>query len=438
MSIKTTFLFILVSATTLMARGQFFSRYKPGAIITHEDDTLTGLIKDRGIINNAKACYFKSDKKAAPEIFKPGDIKAYWINKERYYYSGEIFTNNVYKQRFLEALVKGKVSLYHSWNNKDRNYFIQRGDNELIELTNKKINISTIPDEALTIYYEQHALENPVYMDTLLSFFRDSRTIQNHIVNIKYNKKALTNITKGYIRETCGSNCIQYQRDFRLEMPQFGFYSGIMFNQLTFLTTREHKRYFPQELAVVSDVVISFPMGIFLDLPLPLIKQNLSLQAEINGTQTEYYHQFNQVAFFNHINFRNTQLGLAFSLRYEFLQKKRLSPSLAFGKNTSFIVSSDIKTDGAVRERQPGDETYTSNDFTYIATQTGGWFGEAGVDFKLNRKYSLFCNFRLYTLNSLIVESFNKGVSYDTILQDFAYPLEYRTFTGALLVGLKL
>ncbi len=415
--LRITLLLLILSVVT--AKGQFGFDYKEGWIITNDNDTLWGLVKDRGGIRNSKACFFKKDNENKREVFYPGDIRAYMIIGEKFYQSEELFIDNEYKNLFVEVLVKGKVDLLYYWNNKDRNFYIQKTDSLLINLSNEKIGLSPLKENInIPSHWHEYEVETQVYKDTLRSLFIDSRQVRNNLYNVKYNKKALINITESYIIETCGRDCIQYKKDLDIGRPQFGFYSGVSFNHINLLSDSI------DEVNPKTGLLISNPIGVFYDLPITLLSDKLVLQTELNTSLISYSQQYNNLTGFNYIGVKYRQLGLVLMLKYEMFQNKLISPSIGFGKNTSFVVSSKVVIDD-------------SDDYAAHFSQKGGWFFDIGAEYKLSPKFSLVSNIRFYSLNGLVVDNLNKRVNYNVLLADFYYPYEYSTTIGSLLIGLK-
>lgn len=401
--------------------------YKKGYIITLKNDTVYGLIDDGGAIKNSKVCLFKTDKKSTAVKYSPMDIKSYRFYGDKLYRSKELFDNEERALIFTEVLIDGDLDLYYYSKNKELAYFLEK-DNDLIELVNKEV-ILNISSEGLrglmtTDVYTPIESDNyfnqtntsvyvDIYKDTLLSVFRDSKKIQDQVSDVKYTSKSLSKITKEYINETCKENdCIHYEKDFSLSRPRFGLYSGLSLSKISW------------ESDVKSESLKSIPVGIFLNLPLTLFTDRFSLQIELvsnNSAREQLYD--NLLDSLDYMFIKSNTIGIPVLLKYE-ISKNKVSPSFAIGKETGFVVNSNV----ILNEYE---------DYQVHRIQKGGWFCEFGLNYKIAPNFSLFSNLRIQTNRNLIIPESSENTTYsDAKEYDLSFT-EYRTNFVTLNVGMK-
>ena len=414
-------LILIVFSFTKGVHGQL--NYKAGFIITLANDTVYGKINDGGKIRNSKICLFKETKGKKTIKYLPGEIKAYRFKNDKYYCSEKVLFKGTYKSVFLEVLLDGCLNLYYDWHNKSMSYYIKKDDGLVIGLINMELDIKT-HDYGHLAFNNYDDVKIAVYKDTLASVFRDSKKIKNQIFNIDYNSKSLLAITTEYINETCNANkCITYTKDLNKYKPRFGIYSGINFSEITFLT---FKNFYSENFNISnakSSVFKTYPIGLFLNFPLPLINDRLSFQFEFSTTSLDYRQSlYDAPNFTNNLTIQSRTFGIPVLLKYE-IKRKIVSPSLAIGKSTNFVLNSMVNAE------------YLS-DLSLHSYPKGGMFFEFGLDYKLSDKISLFSNLRVESFKNIVIVGKNL-LTYRSILNTYNYQFDYKTNTTALNIGIK-
>ena len=159
------------------------SDYQNGYIITNENDTIYGLINNRGYVKNAKECTFKTGQDSEKINYTPDMIQAYRFIDGKYYVSKKIKVDEMESQVFLEYLIDGILDIYYyrenekeSYNSGDY-YFIDNGDGELQFLNNKSYDVlASVWDnntDPQTIYRK----ESKRYVGLLKLMTKDSPTL---------------------------------------------------------------------------------------------------------------------------------------------------------------------------------------------------------------------------------------------------------------------
>jgi hypothetical protein len=409
--------------------------YKKGYIITQNNDTLHGFICDRGEIKNATQCLFKEYKNSAVIKFNPNEIKSYRFINGKYYQSLNVLQKEKYLQKFAEVLVHGKINLYHFWRNRNAAYYIENEYGKITRLSNE---LFYLKDDSNSFYErtKYYAFEIEAYKNNLDSIFDNCIGFKSKIEDLEYDTKPLVDITKEYLNCSCDNRkCIDYVKNFDISKPTFGFFSGVQFSKIFFL-----------ESDIQSDISISFPFGLFYNLPLPLINERVSFQIELLYNSLKYNQGFiNLPALYSSINISSKLVSAPLSIRYT-IPMNKLSASLGIGKESAYIFYSEANT---VPNKLVQDEVISVIEFEYREkgffihhSQKEGWFLDLGLDYKLSPKFSIYANTRFQSNLNLIIEEENYN-NYQFYMAEKMNNLVnphrniYRTNTATLFIGIK-
>jgi len=379
------FKFILsvsLALTTAGAFGQF--NYKSGYVISTENDTLFGLIRDAGGSRNSEICYFKIDKKSKVVKYRPEDIKAYRFIGDKYYYSHALFFKNQYRHIFMEVLLEGSVNLYYNIKSKGTAYYIEKDKGNLIGLINKELPEAqysgSFYNELNKVAYDE------IFKDSLYSVFKESAEVPNKIDEIEYNHQSIMGITQEYISETCSlRNCVSYVKELNTLKESFGVFTGLHVAQINFW-----------DEDINSGILLSMPVGISYNVPLPRINDRVSFQIELISNNFDYKKsEINMPVPEEEVSIKANSFGIPLLFKYK-LPMNKLSPSLALGKETVFVYNSSVIIG-------------STDSWMLHQTQRGGWFFELGMNYKFTPKYSFFTNLRLQTFSNIVVSNDNNS-----------------------------
>jgi len=365
------FLGILIISNQI--HGQF--NYKSGIVITLQNDTLTGKIRDGGGIRNSKVCVFKPENRGKKVRYYPDDIKSYRFFGDKFYSSKSFLVKGEYKNVFSEVLLEGEYSLYYSSKNKQLRYAIQKKNEAVIGLPNYEKRLNTYNGSHTLSMRRGNYYSDYSFVDTLAVLFKDSPKVMNVVETTDYTKEALINLTKIYLKDKCkGSNCLGYEKDLSKSRIQYGLFSGVEMSQLSFLFSD----YSPK-------VYYSVPLGIFLNIPIPQLSERLFFEADLilnsinlNRTLINYLDPY--LNFIGIIDIKSTNLDVPLLLKYEFSGNK-LTPTIAFGKEFGVNLKSKVVTDN-----------YINQDLHQL--QTGSLLCELGLNYDVSKYYSLFAKLR--------------------------------------------
>lgn len=415
---RSLFLFTLL-VVTLTANGQL--NLKKGWIVSTANDTVYGLINDVGGMRNSRVCVFRESGTSKPVKYGPSDLLAYKILGERYYVSRKIDQNNKTVTRFLEVILEGRVNLYRYDILAD--YYIEKEGHELSILKND-IDLQEQNRYIYPIKWDSYKLGTYIYKDTLYSFFSDCVPVLNELDNVEYNRESLISITKQYLRLTSQSgNDIVYERNLELAKPKFGVYSGIQMSIAMFY-----------DYLIDSRPTISAPIGIFYNVPLSQISDNISIQVGANLSHINYRENFiNSTSGFDDITVKSTSLGIPMSINYA-LNFEHFSPYIGVGHELAFVIGSSAAYKGQ-RFNEEGIIDYGDIDNMLHKVQKGGWFAELGVKYKVSPEFTFFTDLRFQHYYNLIIE--DKSVSNNTYATAVGFwnTTQYETYLFSLHFG---
>ncbi|MBN2349147.1 MAG: hypothetical protein JXJ22_09935 [Bacteroidales bacterium] len=192
--------------------------YKPGYIISNNNDTISGFINLKSNYSNSLECDFKKTKEEKPLIYSPDEISGYRIENSKFYVSREVKIDSLKTRVFLEYLVDGIVDLYYYRELTREFYFIEK-DSVLIQLSNEEVE-REINGVSMVGNSNQ-------YIRMLNYLFSDSPEITRDLRNAEFGYKPLINLTKNYHNAVCKDyDCIDYTKSTRSNIYIEGFLGG--------------------------------------------------------------------------------------------------------------------------------------------------------------------------------------------------------------------
>lgn len=434
-----SFILILSLIVSLGVMGQ--DNFKKGYVITLENDTLFGKINDAGGFKNSRLCTFKPYKKHRVTEYLPGEIKGYRMLNDKYYVSKAVGDKEGTKHKFIEVIIEGPVSLYHDRKSSEKAFYIQKKDSDLIPLVYQMGQLRYKPEEnAAVLYSPTYTLHNRIYQDNLYNFFADSKKIQDRVSATDYDAKSLSTITKDYIADKYHSlEGINYERNLKMYRPHVGIYGGMQFTDLEFLPSKLGKYSKAEPHSIMAKRFNTYPVGLFVNVPLPMLNDKLSFQVELMGNWMDYDEIYDINTSINEdtVAVSTKSFGIPLMIKYD-LFRGFITPSLGVGKSFNFVYDSEITGFGKdVDVIDEFGDPVKGNELIVHPVQKGGWFGQAGISLKLSPGLSLFADVRYTYLKSLIIEKGLENASYSTLYDKMQYVKEFRADYYTLLVGLK-
>lgn len=365
MNSKFSIIFVLFYALPILLSGQ-----KNYYATKNEISYGVYLIKGNDI-QNSKFCHVIKDNEYIKLL--PDEILEYGFKDGSVYFSKEIFLSNVYKQVFLERLVKGPINLYYFKDEKYKTFFIENDDKILIELPkhtsdNRKENFKS----ALS------GLTPPC--------LNKSETFKL----VTYSKKSLAQYVE------CLNNC-----DSRFfQFIKLGLYAGYGFTKLS--PTNRRPSYLNFDVFKFN-YNGSFNAGLFVDIP--IIKTNVSLHFETSYSKNKIfdYQKIND----NEYEMTLTYSSLSFPLliRYTY-PYANISPYINIGP----IYSCNFKNSNSIYELVGNVFHDFSNYYEIIPDNLVGYSIGVGIQKKITFRNFLFTELRFNKLYGLYSYEFvNKG-----------------------------
>ncbi len=183
--------------------------FKPGYVITLENDTLAGQIKNTSYSESSEVCIFRDSLQGRTIRYSPGEIAGYKISEDQYYVSLNRVIPSGDEIIFAQYLLEGKeVDLYLVRENDQTNrYYLRKGES-LLELKNNLDTVYVQTDGGGNV---MKVKENKEYTGVLKYAFSDQWDIVSKVDRTNFDSRSLVKLTKEYHRATCpDESCIVY------------------------------------------------------------------------------------------------------------------------------------------------------------------------------------------------------------------------------------
>lgn len=303
-----TLIFTVLIAQTSISQ----ENYESGYLINLNGDTIHGFIDYRNWERNPDKIFFKESTDHIRSIYHPTTIQSFSVSDEIYesaiinteenpinaYDSvpneGYYFANDT---TFLQALIKGKKSLYFYKNKRGEDKFYIKTDTSYEYLVYKKYLHRS---DGQTGY-----VENKKFVGQLLIYLQDCPTIQSKLKKTEYRKKSLLNLFHAYY--DCTKVEIGFQKKTEKAIAEIGITAGISLTSLMF-------RSEGFDYLVNADFGLStnFSAGLFADVILPRSQGKWSIYNEllyttylVTGRYENYFHA-------NRYTIYNTEIGYSY------------------------------------------------------------------------------------------------------------------------------
>lgn len=389
------FIVIAIIAIANSIRSQIFNE---GSIITLENDTISGYVKDISGLKNLKVCKFKENKKGKVKRYSPEELNGYFFHSDKRYQSLKVFHRNEYKSSFVEVLLEGQVNLFHDRKSNYLAFYIQKKGEDLIGLENDEITVGEPSSNGVPIYWREYNVAYRIYKDTLEVFFNDNEEILRNLRYLEYNNKALLTLTREYVKLTCsGDQCITYEKDLKLSKPKFGVYTGVQASVISL-----------DNDGIESDYTLNVPFGIYYKLPVSVWLEGLYFQPELLLNVIRFKDGFdNPLSTIYNYHVDYNRIAIPLSVGYQLPQKK-VSPFINIGREFGFVFNSTINY--SENKVDANGVSYTEDISSGIGNSNRKiWFLDLGLDYKVNKNLNVFASVR-YT-KSFDYKMFNNGSS---------------------------
>jgi hypothetical protein len=370
---KTFFVFTFVTIACLPAISQ--SSFQPGYCITWENDTLRGLINNKGETGNFRSCTFKKDEFAEATRFSAEEIQAYRLIDDKYYLSKKIKTQKGEEQVFVEFLVDGISNLY----------FFRDPDNYLYLIEDEDGNLQELFNETETIYVEgKGEITRNTYrhIRMLKLAFSDCMEIQPQVENAELTHKSLIKLTKNYHDYVCDDQeCVVYEKSVPPMKFQFAPMVGFTTSKLDF------DQGFYSGFAYDQD--LNFAVGVQINIVLPRVNDGFSVQMDLVYSGNNFVGLYKD---YYELLIDSKLIQSSFAVKYTFPSGK-IRPSAGIGVVANFLLNTDIRAYVSNIPGSPPQEQDIESEVHMSSNLSGGVL-QLGCNYRILKNRELFSNFR--------------------------------------------
>jgi hypothetical protein len=383
-------LVLIVAATIALNVGYSQGDFRKGFIITHDKDTVYGLVAFREGTRAYHECVFKRSADQQSTTYAPLDISGYGFINDKVFESRDVaLRGQAPTTAFLEVLVKGLVTLYRV----DDAYLVQEEDGELQQLIDELYRDVVKGRTVLRHSNEHIKVLNPLLFDCV-----ETREL---VQKAKMTQRSLTKLIERY------NECVDAPAVTPKEAkPWFkvrpAIAGGVLLSNLEF---DEHP-YYDHLSGTFERATMPF-FGLSGDFLSPRISERFSVNiaaffsaAKYNGYTNIYY----LGATIEHwVDIDLPQIKVPMGFRYTF-PAGGVMPYINAGISSSFHL--DRKSHWLERWEYNGTVTIDEKDeaLKIKASQTG-WWGGVGIQKPIGDKFVLFGEVR-YERTDGIAESF--------------------------------
>jgi hypothetical protein len=367
-----TYLILIFSLTDHVLIAQ--SNFQEGYYISLENDTIKGLIDNRGEILNSSACIFKPGKSEKAQKFSPDEIVAYRFQDGKYYKSKTINTNDGDQQVFLEFLLDGVVNLYFFRDINDYFYLLETNDGKLLKLE----------DESKTVFVEgkgNMVLNSNRHINLLKGTFFDCMEIQPQISQTELTHNSLIKLTKNYHNYTCKEEiCVVYEKKLPQIKVQVAPLAGFTISNFK-IDGGFYSRFTYKTISNAS-------FGFQVHTLLPRVYERISLQLDFLYMDHDIYGSYNG---YYELCIKNSKFQPSLAVKYKF-PKGKFRPSVAVGVATDYLLKPEFK---AIVNNVPGDPSQEHElNYVNLTNQLWGSMLQLGCDYHFLKKSELFFNIK--------------------------------------------
>jgi hypothetical protein len=318
---KALLILLLVSFSYLNSAAQGYNT-QSGYVVTYEQDTIPGLIKDRADLS--EKILFKPSNESRFKEYTPSEV-AYFryygghYNNGNYYYKAiDIpLQENQIQKRFLLCLVEGKLSLYQY----EDLYYVRKELDSLIKLDKKDVMVSSTAKQV-----------DRRYIGHLKHLTQDCASLQNNIERTAYKADALSRLVMAYNQcdHPSANTLVLKKGDAR--RVKAGVRVSTIVNKADYYVLGRDVFTHP------FNSKVGYSAGFFFQFP---FKNKLAFQPEMLITQkaTSYLGKIMNY-YEGQVDFNITYLQVPLSVYYTFPTYK-LRPFVAAGGVFSYVLASD-------------------------------------------------------------------------------------------------
>jgi hypothetical protein len=281
---------------------------KNAFIVTNDNDTVHGLIKDFSDFSNR--FLFRQRGASSYKIYTPDEIKLFRLEDGTYYKSVQ-FESPASEKHFLRCLVDGQLSLYKE---KNYYYFAKRGSDPI-----KVISRDTVVNG--------YSSKGKRHVGVLRFMTSDCPGIQGVIDKLQFFDEDLISGIIAYNECVAPTKKIDIARPSKVK-TSIGLRTSIVFSTVKYADSQSihHSEKYGAGAGFLGGVWINFRY-----------RDKFSFQPELTLVQKKsFFHSGG-----NSSKISETYLQIPFSFYYHFPVKRKIQPFASFGVLVGFGISSD-------------------------------------------------------------------------------------------------
>jgi hypothetical protein len=344
-------LFILLIFTFFALQCNTYAQenFIKGFVISSNGDTLRGLINYKNWEKNPRLVQFKIGNNDTKKSYSPNDIKGFGVNNV--YYESAIVQLEVTRNStiyliasealeikvdtlFLEAIIRGKKSLYAYKSDEIREQFYIKNGSNFDLLIYKKYLKEKDNKTIITA--------NTSYLGQLSMYLQDMSDLQSSLRSVDYTLESLKKLFNNYYQRDSlkVQSLIEYQQKYDKIAFKFGVFAGISNFNMKFNGSN-----FPELINGNFSASINPLAGISLDIVFPKNRRRWAFRNEIGyssfqtkGTYLDYSYPEKYISY--ETKFDYSYLKLINMIRYSpFIGKFSLYLSAGISNGFAFKKS---------------------------------------------------------------------------------------------------
>ncbi|UOQ72714.1 outer membrane beta-barrel protein [Hymenobacter cellulosilyticus] len=358
---QVLFLALMASSTAVLAQANF----RPGYIVSLAGDTARGTVDYRGEERNALLCRFKTTADAVVAEYQPGQIRGYGFTNGRDLQSWAL-PGAGSKAVFVQTLVLGKASLYHSVNEHGKDVYYAGGNSAAaLEALIQQDTIQSVYDQQQRRTTTMQQRTYP-FRSVLWRIMADCPSVQTTVARLELKEGPLVKTFSAYNTCVMGSQQ-QYVAKQQTSKTHFMVLGGV--KQATISYGNHTDKKLESGFGPSLGIGIMFQPGRF--------NPRFLLHLQALYQKQEYQQEFNNGDELVHVNLTSIQVPLF--LRYT-LPTKKVQPYVQAG-----VLSAINPRREAARESgpsRPGLNAYSAID---VRSYNLGLMGGAGLSMGLGK-----------------------------------------------------
>lgn len=213
---------LILTATATWSQEKF----RPGFIITTQQDTIEGLLRYKSAKTAWISCTFKKDGETVAREYSPAEISAYGFKEGKFYTSKTVMQDGKENQVFLEFLIRGQASIYALADYTGTRYFAETKRDGMVELSEPERILHT--DSG-------HFYAKSRHKGKLRYIMNSHPELLPAIEKTELGSKQLIRLAKEYHELACPEeSCIVFERKFKPVKAEFTLNGGLSLRKLNF------------------------------------------------------------------------------------------------------------------------------------------------------------------------------------------------------------